>query len=231
MATAIDAATKPPLRTRRARGPPSRPEQASSLHFGFIASVSIIGLACKPRSAFQLCEIMGVRLPAKAWSKASAAWPRKASTDLKDVPWRQPARDNPGCHGGRSTSNVKGRLVCQGTNCRGAQRRQAGYSICCAGTVPHLAHAAPRLLMRWLGPRASSNNPPRTGIAPALRGRPHFAASPSSCDSPGRLELRRWAGAATCAAARSKIHETQKCTRTSWIRMVATSKPLTMVTV
>jgi hypothetical protein len=28
-----------------------------------------------------------------------------------------------------------------------------------------------------------------------------------------------------------KIHETQKCTRTSWIRMVATSKPLTMLTV
>jgi hypothetical protein len=126
MATAIDAATKPPLRTRRARGPPSRPEQASSLHFGFIASVSIIGLACKPRSAFQLCEITGVRFPAKAWSKASAARPRKASTDLKDVPWRQPASDNLGCHGSRLTSNVKGRLVCQGTNCRGAQRREAG---------------------------------------------------------------------------------------------------------
>jgi hypothetical protein len=149
------------------------------LHFSFIASVSIIGLACKPRSSFQLCEIMGVRLPAKAWSKASAARPRKASTDLKDVPWRQPARDNPGCHGSRSTSNVKGRLVCKELIAAAPNGDKPGYSICCAGTVPPLARAAPRLLMRWLGPGASSNNPPRTGIAPALRGRPNFAASPS----------------------------------------------------
>jgi hypothetical protein len=32
-------------------------------HIGFIASVSIMGLACKPRSAFQLGEIKGVRFP------------------------------------------------------------------------------------------------------------------------------------------------------------------------
>jgi hypothetical protein len=149
MATAIDAATKPPLRTRRARGPPSRPEQASPRpHFDFIASVSIIGLACKPRSAFQLCEIMGVRSPAKAWSKASA---RKASTDLKDVPWRQPARDNPGCHGSRPTSNVKGRLVCQGTNCRGAQRRQAGllHLLCRNSSAFGAGRSSPTNAMAW----------------------------------------------------------------------------------
>jgi len=51
------------------------------LHIGFIASVSIIGLACKPRSGFQLCEFKGVRFPAKASSKASAAPPRNASGD------------------------------------------------------------------------------------------------------------------------------------------------------
>jgi hypothetical protein len=121
------------------------------LHFGFIASVSIIGLACKPRSAFQLCEITGARFPAKPWSKASAARPRKASTDLKDVPWRQPARDNPGCHGSRLTSNVKGRLVCQGTNCRGVQRREAGllHLLCWDRSAFGAVRPSPTNAMAW----------------------------------------------------------------------------------
>ncbi|MGC2834886.1 MAG: hypothetical protein WA238_12245, partial [Methylocella sp.] len=33
---------------------------------GFIASVSIIGLACKPQSGFQSREFKEVRIPAKA---------------------------------------------------------------------------------------------------------------------------------------------------------------------
>ncbi len=37
-------------------------------------------------------------------------------------------------------------------------------------------------------------------------------------------------GAATCAAARLKIHETQIFTRISWKTMVKMSKPLTMAT-
>ena len=142
------------------------------VHFGFIASVSIIGLACKPRSAFQLCEIMGVRLPAKTWSKASVAKPRKASTDLKDVPWRQPARDNPGCHGSRSTSNVKGRLVCQGTNCRGAQRRQAGllHLLCRNSSAFGAGRPSLTNAMAWSGgfeqQRASRRDRPRSPWPP-----------------------------------------------------------------
>jgi hypothetical protein len=77
------------------------------MHIGFIASVSIIGLACKPRSGFQLCEFKGVRFPAKAWSKASAAPPRNACLEMKGIPWRQPARDDPGWHGSRLTSNME----------------------------------------------------------------------------------------------------------------------------
>src|ERR1700731_837687 len=72
--------------------------------FGFIASVSIIGLACKPRSGFQLGEFKGARFPAKAWSKPSAATLRKACLEMKGVPWRQPARGDPSCHGSRLTS-------------------------------------------------------------------------------------------------------------------------------
>jgi hypothetical protein len=53
---------------------------------GLIASVSIIGLACKPWSGFQLGEIEGVRFPAKAWSKASAATLRKARLEMTGVP-------------------------------------------------------------------------------------------------------------------------------------------------
>lgn len=160
------------------RGPAGREDRRLDrskpprVHFGFIASVSIIGLACKPRSAFQLCEIMGVRLPAKTWSKASVARPRKASTDLKDVPWRQPARDNPGCHGSRSTSNVKGRLVCQGTNCRGAQRREAGllHLLCRNSFAFGAGRPSPTNAMAWSRgleqQRASHRDRPRSPWPP-----------------------------------------------------------------
>jgi hypothetical protein len=51
-----------------------------------------------------------------------------------------------------------------------------------------------------------------------------------ACHSPGRFEFRPEGGAATCAAARLKIHETQIFTRISWKTMVKMSMPLTMAT-
>ncbi len=164
------------------------------LHFGFIASVSIIGLACKPRSAFQLCEITGVRFPAKAWSKASAARPRKASTDLKDVPWRQPARDNPGCQGSRLTSNVKGRLVCQETNRRGAQRREAGllHPLCRNNYAFGAGRPSPTNAMGLVrGPRArtrlAQGSPPLSVAALILQLVPQAATLPAVSNSVGGL--------------------------------------------
>jgi hypothetical protein len=101
---------KPLLRARRARG--TAVKTGARLHtplpIGFIASVSIIGLACKPRSGFQLWEIKGVRFPAKAWGRTPAATLRKACLTMNGIPWRKPASDNPSSHGGRLTSYMRG---------------------------------------------------------------------------------------------------------------------------
>jgi len=101
-------------------------------HIGFIASVSIIGLACKPRSAFQLCEIKGVRFPANAWSIAAATL-QKACLEMKGVPRRQATRNNPSWRRTRLTSNVKGasRLLMS----RQPNGEKPGYPIRQAGTA------------------------------------------------------------------------------------------------
>jgi hypothetical protein len=111
MATAIDAATKPLS--------PTPEHKAPRLHSGFVASVSIIRMACKPWREFQSC-VMGAKFLAKAWSKASAARPRKACMGLKGLLRQQPAKDNPSCRDSRI-----GRLVCDSILAKTPKREHA----------------------------------------------------------------------------------------------------------
>jgi len=157
---------------------------------GFIASVSIIGLACKPRSGYQMCEFKVVRIPAKAWSKASEATPRKASG------------------GGRcslaATRERRLQLSRQPVDFKheggvwSAKEPFVEMPTARSRPPPSARPQPPRhwrdrhllIAMAWSG--ASSKTAPRAGIAPALRGRPGFAArSPSGGRVAGRLEFRK----------------------------------------
>jgi hypothetical protein len=161
---------------------------------GFIASVSIIGLACKPRSGFQLCEIKGVKFPANAWSKAPAATLRKARLEMKGVLWRQPAKDNSSCHGSRLTSNMRGRWPRNHLSRRPTARSQAAPS---ARQAHH--HWRGRHLpntMAWSVGFDNKKRPPRN-CSRSPGAIPGFAARiPSGLplSRPSRIPSVRWRG-------------------------------------
>ncbi len=105
--------------------------------------------------------------------------------------------------------------------------RRAAPSVW-AGTVPPLARSRAYYdgLVRGVLARKT-----RVQIAPAVRGCSACAARPSRpATLPAVSNSVNQGGAATRAAARLKVQDTQIFTRTSWKRMVKMSKPLTMAT-
>jgi hypothetical protein len=166
MATAIDAAMKPFLRTRRARGPPSRPEQGSTPAHRFhrfgkhyraglqaLERVSIVlnqgsevsGQSVEQRRGCQAAKCLyGFEGPALAATRKRQPHLSRQQVDFKHEGGVRFAKE----------------LIADLPN-----GEKPGYSVCRAGTAPPLArpHAG---LIRWLGPWASSKKAPWAAIAP-----------------------------------------------------------------
>jgi hypothetical protein len=135
-----------------------------------------------------------VRFPAKAWSKVPAATPRKACLEMKGVPWRQPASDDPSWQP-VDFKHEGGVWFAKDTFVEMANGAQPRHPFRQARTASALAPAA--CLIRWLGPGASRRTPLGAGIAPISGAALVLQlVALSTCHSPGRLEFRksRWRG-------------------------------------
>jgi hypothetical protein len=127
------------------------------------------------------------------------------------------------------------------SNMKGASGRPRNHLSRCQRRAADLPHppgrnrlaigATATCLLRWLGPglrvkqRLGQGLPPLSGAAPVLQ----HAARPAVEWQAVWNSVSR-GGAATCVAARLKIHAVQIFTRISWKTMVKMSKPLTIAT-
>jgi hypothetical protein len=177
---------KPPLRTRRARGPPSRPKPRLPPAHRFYR--------------FGKHYRAGLQAPERVSNV------RMQGSEVSD----QSVEQSPGGYAARSVSGDVGCSVAATRERRPQLARRAvafkheggvwlakdpfvetpsrtppGYPIFQARTASQLA-PPPTCLRWWLGSGASRNKTPRPWVARDLRGRPGFAAS-----SPSGLPLSR----------------------------------------
>ncbi len=159
MATAIDAAMKPPLRTCRARGPPSIPQQACTpahrfYRFGKRYRAGLQALERVSIVRNQGSEVSGQGVEQglggqTAKSLQGYEWRTLAATRKRQPQLsRQPIDSK---HGG-------GVWLAKELFAETPNGEKPGCSICGAGTAPPLA-AAP-CPIRWLGSGASSKKAP-----------------------------------------------------------------------
>jgi len=108
---------KPSLRTRRARGPPSRPEQGSTPAHPFYRFGKHYRAGLQAPERVSIVRMQGSKVSGESVEQSLGGppkcVPKNACLEMKGIPWRQRARDDPGWHGSRLTSNMKRGVVSQ----------------------------------------------------------------------------------------------------------------------
>jgi hypothetical protein len=183
---------KPPLRTRRARGSPSRPERGSTPAHRFYR------FGKHYRAGLQASErVSNVRIQGSEVSGQS----------VEQCPCGQAAKSVSGDEGCSMAATRKRRPQLVDFKHEGAsgwprthlsrRPRRAAEPRHPPGINRFAIGAAAACLLRWLGPGDSRTKAPGAGIAPALRGRHGFAARrPSQLprSRPSRIPSVRWRG-------------------------------------